>query len=346
MATVGAATLAGVFGDVCDAHTHVLPTESYAALAGESDRLRSIAALQQQAHSLQAEIAERQRVEQRLQEALAAEQAARAAAEAALRTRDEFLAVAAHELRTPLAALMGHAQLALRRLRRDERQDQSWTAVALETVSEQAKKLSRLVTQLLDISRLESGKLPLERRPTDLAALVEQIVAGARMWTERHAITLVAPPALDVLVDPDRLEQVVANLLQNAIRYSPNGEPIEVSLAVLDTGAPRRPPQPGDGAAGRDPAGVGGGAAGVELAVRDHGLGIPREKRGQLFERFYQAHRAGYRSGLGLGLYVSQQIVAQHGGAIWAEFPPDGGTRFVVRLPLAGTAPAALGPAA
>jgi signal transduction histidine kinase len=115
-------------------------------------------------------------------------------------------------------------------------------------------------------------------------------------------------------VDPLRLEQVVTNLLDNAVKYSPNGGAIKVTLAL------RR---------ARDTA-----ADWAELSVRDYGLGIPPEQRGQIFERFYQAHGNGHKSGLGLGLYISRQIVELHGGEICAEFPPDGGTRFVVRLPI------------
>ena len=117
-------------------------------------------------------------------------------------------------------------------------------------------------------------------------------------------------------VDPVRFEQVIANLLDNAIKYSPDGGPIELELT--------RP-----------------SAASVQLAVRDHGLGIAPERRSQIFDRFYQAHGEGYRSGMGLGLYISRQIVELHGGELWAEFPPDGGSRFVVRLPVRMAGPAA-----
>jgi signal transduction histidine kinase len=102
---------------------------------------------------------------------------------------------------------------------------------------------------------------------------------------------------------------VLSNLLDNAIKYSPDGGMIEVAVA-----------QPDD--------------ATIELSVRDHGMGIPAEKRGHIFDRFYQAHGAEHRSGLGLGLYICRQIVELHDGAIRVEFPPDGGTRFVVCLPL------------
>ena len=136
-------------------------------------------------------------------------------------------------------------------------------------------------------------------------------VAEARGRSERHAIALAAPSFLAASDDPLRSEQVLANLLDNAIRYSPGGGPIEVALS-------RPAPE------------------WVELTVRDRGVGIPPEARGRIFERFYQAHAngtGGSQGGLGLGLYICRQIAELHGGAIRAEFPPDGGTRVVVRLP-------------
>jgi signal transduction histidine kinase len=294
---------------VCAEHSRVVPAESYTALPTPDTRLRAITVLQQKARWLEAEIAQRQRTEERLQVALASERAAREAAEGALRLRDEFLSIAAHELRTPLTGLSGQAQLLLRRLEREGPLDPERVLPSLQVITGQAGKLSRLISQLFDITRFESGKLALERQPTDLAVLVEQAVSGARAWTDRHTFSLEAPASLEARVDALRLEQVLINLLDNAVKYSPAGGAIEVILAQPDGGS-------------------------VEVAVRDHGLGIPPEKRAQIFERFYQAHADDHRSGLGLGLYISRQIVELHGGEIRAEFPPDGGTRFVIRLPL------------
>ena len=319
MAHLGGEARAELLGNVCAAHTRVIPTESYTALPTADERRRAIAVLQQKAQWLEDEVADRQRAEERLWVALAAERAARREAEAALRVRDEFISIAAHELRTPLTGLSSHAQLVLRQLKRDGRLEPERVVQVLEVITGQADKLSRLLSRLLDIARLEDGKLALERQPTNLTVLVEQVVAGARAWSDRHAISFTAPAALEAPVDPLRLEQVLTNLLDNAIKYSPDGGPIEVVLSR---------PQP----------------AVVELSVRDRGLGIPPEKRGQIFERFYQAHGNGHPSGLGLGLYISRQIVELHGGEIRAEFPPDGGTRLIVRLPIASAEPAATCP--
>lgn len=316
MDRLGGERRAELLSHVCAEHARVIPAESYTALPTADDRLRAITALQQKASWLEAEIANRQRAEEQLEVALAAERAARQEAEVALQLRDEFLSIAAHELKTPLTNLSGYVQLILRQLQRAEQLEPARVVRALEIIKGQADKLSRLLNQLLDISRLEDGKLMLERQPTDLALLIEQVVSDVRASSNQHAITLTLPPSLEAPVDPLRLEQVLTNLLDNAIKYSPDGGPIDVVLSQL-------------------------GSAAVELAVRDRGLGIPPGKRGQIFERFYQAHGDGHLGGLGLGLYISHQIVKLHGGEIRAEFPPDGGTRFTVHLPIELDEPAA-----
>jgi len=256
------------------------------------------------------DITERTRAAHERESLLAREQDARAVAEAALRLRDAFLSIASHELRTPIATLKGHAQVALRRLERTGQLEPERAAEALRTIARQSDKLNRLLGHLLDISRLEAGKLTLEPRPTDISALAGQVVADARARDDRHDIALAAPPRLEAEIDPLRLEQVLVNLLDNAIKYSPNGGAIEVAVSRAAADA-------------------------LEISVRDRGLGVPPEKRARIFERFYQAHGEGHRSGLGLGLYISGQIIELHGGEIRAVFPPDGGSRFVVRLPLA-----------
>jgi two-component system phosphate regulon sensor histidine kinase PhoR len=168
-----------------------------------------------------------------------------------------------------------------------------------------------LLDRLLDVSRLEADHLALhlQRRPTDLTALVEQVVSSTRARSHRHLITLEAPAALKAWIDPLRFGEVLANLLDNAIKHSHPGEPIVVTLSQ---------PAPGT----------------LELTVCDRGVGIPIEARDRIFERFFQARSDDATQGLGLGLYVSRQIVELHEGQIRADFPTDGGTRFVVTLPV------------
>lgn len=311
----GGTAMAAVLDAVCAEHSRVVPAESFSGLLDIEDRLRVVAVLQQRARSLEAEVAQRARVEERLRAALAAERAARTAAETALRVRDEFLSIAAHELRTPLTSLSGHAQMLLRWIERGEILEQERLLPTLRMIRGQSAKLGQLIGQLLDVSRLEEGRLTLDAAPTDLVALLRHSVDAFQARGIRHTIALRTPPSLEARVDALRLEQVVMNLLDNAVRYSPipggepsHIEPIDVVLA---------------------PAGAGW----VSLSVRDHGLGISVDKRDKLFERFFQAHENGHMSGLGLGLYISRQIVELHGGQIQAEFPSDGGTRFTVRLP-------------
>jgi signal transduction histidine kinase len=237
-----------------------------------------------------------------------AEQVALRQAREAIRVRDEFLSVASHELRTPLTSLQARAQLTVRRISRGTPADAEQVTTAFEEIRRQAARLGALITQLLDVSRLQAGQLTLDCAMLDIAALTRE-VAGSLPLSASHTITLQTPDALPVLADGLRLEQVLTNLLDNAIKYSPNGGSIEVTVRRAEEDV-------------------------AEIAVRDRGLGIPPERRTAIFERFYRAHTDSYQSGLGLGLYISRQIVELHGGVIGVEFPDDGGTRFVIRLPI------------
>jgi PAS domain S-box-containing protein len=229
--------------------------------------------------------------------------------EEALHLREEFLAIAAHELRTPITSMLGRSQFALRVLDRGGEIDRGPLVRSLQTIVRQSTTMAQLISQLLDVSRLQSGKLIIEPAPTDVVPIIDDVVDNARIVSTSHEIVVAGPPSLEADVDPLRLEQVATNLVTNAIKYSPDGGAIEVALRQV--------------------------ARSLELSVRDHGLGIPPERRGQIFEQFYQAHSGQHHGGLGLGLYISRQIVQQHGGEIHAEFPDDGGTRFVITLPLA-----------
>ena len=237
------------------------------------------------------------------------EREARLAAEAAIQVRDEFLSVAAHELKTPVTGLRATAQILARKLRKGEVEGPSWLSGGLLTIDQQSDRLTRLIGQLLDVSRLDQDKLTAERAPTDLTELAERLVSAFRARSNKHKFVLCADSGVVAEVDPVAIEQVLSNLLDNAIKYSPDGGQVDVEVR-------------------------GGGDGRARLAVRDRGIGIPPEKRDAIFQRFFQAHADEHRSGLGLGLYISRRIVALHDGDIAAEFPPDGGTRFVVRLPM------------
>jgi signal transduction histidine kinase len=225
-----------------------------------------------------------------------------------VRMRDDFLSVAAHELKTPVTGLRGFAELALEQLAEEEAVDRRVVARSLRVIQQQSMKLARLVSQLLDVSRIEAGKLSLERSVTDVASLVESVAEAAQVGTARHTLVVSSAPSVPTWVDPLRIEQVVTNLIDNAIKYSPTGGQIDIEVVEPLAGT-------------------------VRVAVRDRGVGIPPDSRQHIFDRYYRAHVQDHASGMGLGLYISREIVELHGGRIEVESPADGGTRFVVVLP-------------
>lgn len=242
----------------------------------------------------------------RLSGLLASEQRSVAELEELNRMKSDFVAVASHELRSPLTAILGYAKI----LRRPEFDDDPVSRREFLGVMEaQGDRLFRLVENLLTTSRLENRELPLEITRFDLALLVQEVseglhAAGARVRLE---IPSGLPP---VETDRDRLAQVLGNLLDNALKYSPAESPVEVG-AKRDNGQ-------------------------VMLWVRDHGPGIDAEERDRIFERFYQSdgsptHRVG---GVGLGLYLVKGLVASLGGSIAVESEIGKGSTFTVRLPI------------
>lgn len=255
------------------------------------------------------DITERKRGEAERERLLAAEQAARAQADAAVKVRDEFMSVAAHELKTPVTSLRGFSQLLVREHARTGGLDPKLIAAAAARIDEQSDRLTKLTERLLDISRIEAGKLVLSRQRTEVSSLVEAVVASVRQAHPSKAFLVRNSPGILADVDGLRVEQVLVNLLDNAAKFSPVEAPIEVNVEMDSQGR-------------------------VAISVQDRGPGIPEEKRGRLFERFYQAHAQGQYGGMGIGLFVSRQIVDLHGGSITVEQPEDGGSRFVVHLPL------------
>lgn len=231
-----------------------------------------------------------------------------AQAKEAIADRDEFLSVAAHELRTPVAALRGFAQLAMRQLDRRGGLDPARTRMVLEELEGQTAKLTRLVGQLLDISRLDAGKLVVDRAPADLTAVVHSAVRIARAWGTAQRLIVTAPHAAPAVVDALRLEQVVTNLLDNAFKFSPAGGVVQVTVTPLPPGR-------------------------WQITVRDEGVGVPPDARTHIFARYSQGQRGGNFWGLGLGLFISRQIAELHGGALEIA-PADGpGATFVLTVP-------------
>jgi PAS domain S-box-containing protein len=257
--------------------------------------------------------------EQEHVELLSRERAASAEALDAARSKDEFLAVVSHELRTPLQSMLGWAQV-LREKRVDDRMMQR----GLETIERNVKTQAQLIEDLLDISRVVSGKIRLDRRPIHLGPIVEVALAQAMLSADAKSIRLEAsidPSEGELLGDPGRLEQVVSNLLANAVKFTPNGGRVGVKLER-------------DGAT-------------VRLVVEDNGRGISPEFLPYVFDRFRQADSTTTRShgGLGIGLSIVHHLVALHGGTVKAESEgEDRGARFTVTLPLHVEARSAIAP--
>ncbi len=216
--------------------------------------------------------------------------------------RDEFISTAAHEFKTPLAVVKACAQLMLKRSQGDP--------VVLEVVGRQIDRMTRMVQQLLEVSRFRLGGAELRHERFDLGSLLAEVADDLRTHAQGRRV-LVEPAAAAVLGDRERIGQVISNLLENAMRFSPQGGDVEATLSLQ--------------------------GADAVVSVRDHGLGIPHERQARVFERYYRAHAGTAQDygGLGLGLDVSRQIVSRHGGRIWFESDPGQGSTFSFSLPLA-----------
>jgi signal transduction histidine kinase len=241
------------------------------------------------------------------------EREARAESEAANRTKDEFLAVLSHELRTPLNAIYGWA-----RMLQSGRLEGDATAQALDVIVRNADMQVRLIDDLLDVSRIVAGRMRLDVQPVDLRAVVQaavDTVEPAAAAKEIRLQSVLDPGASSATGDPNRLQQVVWNLLVNAVKFTPKGGRVQVHLQRVDSH--------------------------VEIVVSDTGQGIRSELLPHIFERFRQADSTSTRphAGLGLGLALVRHLVELHGGTVTAESPGEGkGARFTVRLPLAAMA--------
>lgn len=240
------------------------------------------------------------------------EAAVRAAEREAEHVKDEFIAIAAHELRNPLAALKGFADmLRVQTARGHGPTLADWQTEAIASIDQAASRLVELTDDLLDVTRLQAGRLELHPAPHDLVALVQRVIARQQVTTQQHTITLHTDLShLTLTFDPLRMEQVLNNLLNNAIKYSPDAHAISVTLNK-------------DSATGT-----------VTLSVRDHGIGIPATQHRLLFQRFGRADNAQGIGGTGLGLYLCREIVERHQGRIWFTSEAEQGATFYVTLPL------------
>ncbi|HSM92147.1 MAG TPA: ATP-binding protein [Anaeromyxobacteraceae bacterium] len=218
-------------------------------------------------------------------------------------TREELLATAAHELKTPLSVIKAHAQLLLRRAEPEP---------GLQVIVRQVDRLTRLVQQILDASRLRLDNVELRWERLDLAETAAVVVTDLGPRPGGHPVTFEGRGGAWVRADRDRITRVITALVDNALRFSPADSPVEVRVGVR----------------GRE----------TIFSVLDHGVGIPPERQDRVFERFYRAHSGvpDDRGGLGVGLDTCREIVARHGGRMWFQSEPGTGSTFLFALPLAG----------
>ncbi|HEY0895192.1 MAG TPA: PAS domain S-box protein [Sphingobacteriaceae bacterium] len=218
--------------------------------------------------------------------------------------KDEFIGMASHELKTPLTSMTGYLQI----LERQQKDELSRNFVR-KTI-EKAGKLIALVSDLLDISKIEAGKLQLNKEPFDVRPLVDEAIELIQLSTTTHRIILDTDVECFLIEgDKQRVEQVIVNLLTNAIKYSPASDAVYVYLQKTDSG--------------------------IRIGVRDTGIGIPREKLGNIFSRFYRVEGLSpHMSGLGIGLYITREIVERHHGKIWVESTEGSGSTFWFSLPI------------
>jgi two-component system CheB/CheR fusion protein len=255
------------------------------------------------------DITERKRLEAELTQTLAQEQSARGQAEAANRAKDEFLSMVSHELRNPLSAILAWAQLL-----RIHEFDKARMNRALEVIERSAKAQTQLIEDLLDISRITSGKMRLDVRPLNLATLIGAAIEVVQVSADAKQIQIASrlePGVEQIVGDSTRLQQIIWNLLTNAIKFTPAGGRVDVTLESLDTQA--------------------------QITVSDTGRGISADFLPYVFDRFRQADSSQTRSnpGLGLGLTIVRHLVELHGGTVQVESPGVGqGATFTVSVPL------------
>ncbi len=223
------------------------------------------------------------------------------------RQKDEFIGMASHELKTPVTSMKSYTQVLKRKF---EKQGDVFAAESLGKIDTQINKLTTLITDLLDVTRANTGNPDLRREKFDLDTLAREVVENMQFTTQKHTIEIAGNSRVSITADRDRTSQVLINFLSNAIKYSPHSNKIVVHLT--------RNKQE------------------IVVGVQDYGIGIPPDKLDQIFDRFVRVS-APYMetfAGLGLGLYISSQIITRQGGRIWVESKEKKGSTFYFSLPL------------
>ncbi len=228
--------------------------------------------------------------------------------------KDDFIKMASHELKTPITSINGYVQLLMNIYNEADEEKlhlaKPTVKSSLYTISKQVAKLTRLVSELLDLSKIESGKLELHKTEFDLAGLVEETVLDVRHTASKHAIIVNNDFEGKLFADKDRIAQVILNLLTNAIKYSPNADSVEVYVQ--------------------------GNKKFVTISVKDYGIGIDKKDHLRIFERFYRVEGKSEQTfpGFGIGLFIASEIIQRHHGTVVVESQKGKGSVFTVTLPL------------
>lgn len=225
--------------------------------------------------------------------------------------KDEFLKMVSHELKTPVTSIKGYVQLMLAMLEEDHGAVANIVKKPLQRIENQVERLGKLITDILDISRLEDGRLDMNKEDFQLDELIKETVQDILFAVSSHSIIVKESFSCAVHADKNRIGQVLINLINNAIKYSPGQNKIEVSLSPT-----------GDGHAA--------------VCIKDYGIGIAQEEQKKVFQRFYQSggHQNQNYTGFGIGLYISAEIIHRHGGQIGVASSKNEGSSFTFTIPL------------
>ncbi len=222
------------------------------------------------------------------------------------RQKDDFVGVATHELKTPVTSIKAYAQILLKRFRKEGNES---AAIMIEKMDQQLNKLIGLIGDMLDVTKIEGGRLHFQESFYDFNELVIEVAEELQRTTMDHKIELALDESEKVFGDRERIAQVLTNLITNAIKYSPASRKINIATSLKKDG--------------------------ITLCVEDHGVGISKENQSKIFERFYRVSGPDYQTfpGIGLGLYISHEIVKRQGGRIWVESEKEKGSTFCFELP-------------
>ncbi len=221
--------------------------------------------------------------------------------------KNEFISIASHELKTPLTSVKAFTQILMRQFNNT---DDTRTLYFLTNINSQLNKLDELINDLLDVSKIEEGRLNMKMKPFKIDDLIEKVVVDFQYITQSHTLIKKGSTSKMVFGDEDRIGQVLSNLLSNAIKYSPNADRVHINVRSRSSF--------------------------VEIAVQDFGEGVPQADKESIFTRFFRSrkHEGSRISGFGLGLYITRAIVANHKGEIHVESTEGKGSTFTVRLPV------------